>query len=254
MLAPESTDSIHALDRAWSPVGERLRSTQEPLVVLFSGGVDSGAIAWELRTHASTCLHTIGREGSGQLRDAFDAARAIGLPWTGESVDRDTVDRTTRRVGALLAGADRTATSVRTSLALAISRAPAGTLVCGQGADELFGGYAHFRGLAPAEAVARSTADLTRLREVDWPRTVEIARALGRVIEAPYLDPGFVTGVLGLPAEERLRSDPPKSLFRRWARTRGLPGSIADRPKHALQYSSGVDRLLDRSGALRRDR
>lgn len=228
-----------ALDRALSP----WNGTTDPITILFSGGVDSGLLAWELRRRPSTDLFTIGTEGSSDLVAAGSAARAIELPWSRAVITPADLAASTDRHSADIEGLAATPRSIFLSLAIALERTPARSVLCGQGADELFLGYAHFRGLDPAHCASRAAADLERLQVEDWPRTLRIAERVGRRIHAPFLDPGFVREAASIPLEDRLPTSESKGWWRAWARARGLPREIADRPKRALQYGSGIASL-----------
>jgi asparagine synthase (glutamine-hydrolysing) len=143
-----------------------------------------------------------------------------------------------------LAGISPVSRIVLLSLAIAIGQASPPRLVCGQGADELFLGYAHYRNLGGAEAERRSREDLLRLRVTDWPRTQRIAAKSGKEVVAPYLSPEFEESARRVPVDLRLPGDLPKRFFREWAIERGLPPELAGRPKKAVQYGSGVDALV----------
>jgi len=239
-------DSLDAgLEAALGP----LRRSELPRTVLFSGGVDSSLLAWELRTHRALHLLTVGTRGSPDLEAGASAASVLGLPVRSAEITPDVV---ARLVGALerpLAGLDPVGREVLIALAVGIDASSTRLVVAGQGVDELFLGYAHFRGLGPERAAERAREDLDRLLLRDWPRTVEIAELLGHEIVAPYLAPPFRDVAEGIPIERRIPAPEPKSLFRAWARHRGLPERIAMRPKRALQYGSGIGRLVRRRRA-----
>jgi asparagine synthase (glutamine-hydrolysing) len=237
---------IDRLDSAFVRAMTPWRAAAEPLVVLFSGGVDSSLIAWELRGHQPTSLATVGTEESSDLVAAEAGARLLGLPWTPAIVSDAEVRAVAEKVEPELAGLTPVRRSVLLSFATAVRYAPPGTLLCGQGADELFLGYAHYRGLAASEADRRSTEDLDQVVADDWPRSVHAARRLGRTVQAPYLDPEFVAAARSVPIEARLPAPETKRYFREWARHRGLPEPLVTRPKRALQYGSGIDRILRR--------
>jgi asparagine synthase (glutamine-hydrolysing) len=220
-----------------------------PKVLLFSGGVDSGLLAWELRTEARLTLVTVGLQGCADLAAGELAARELGLSWepkTFRDVDALEMDRT---IAPETRGLPPTARSVDVAFALAVRYAPPGLLLCGQGADELFLGYAHFHGLSEQAAGQRAVEDLGYLLREAWPRAQRIATTLGREVVAPYLDPEFRSVAESIPLPERLAGPEPKGAFRAFARRQGLPEPIASRPKKALQYGTGVDRLLRRSRA-----
>lgn len=235
------------LDRALAASLAPYRSGRDELGLLFSGGIDSALLAWELRKRPGLRLFTVGTEGSPDLRAAALAARVLELPWEGAVVTAGEVETIARRVAPELAGTASVARSVLTAFAVAVARAHSVRLLCGQGADELFLGYAHFRGLDPAEAARRAREDLERLRKEDWPRAQRVAARLGRSVDAPYLEPGFVLAASGIPLPLRMPGSEPKALLRAWAVHRGLSAELAQRPKRALQYGSGIDRLLRRA-------
>jgi asparagine synthase (glutamine-hydrolysing) len=235
-----------SLDRAWGATCSGWKEGTGPLVVLFSGGVDSGLLAWELRSHPDCTLHTIGVVGTPEWEAARSAASALGSRWTHAPVDSETVLATAARIATEVRGLSPTLRSVQVAVALALASAPPGEILCGQGADELFLGYAHFRALGGSELARRARSDLERLVESEWPRTVRIARGLGRSVSAPYLAPAFVSAAGEIPLAERAPAPEPKHLFREWAVHRGVPRLIAGRAKRALQFGSGVDRILSR--------
>ncbi len=242
-------DLFAPLDRAFDAGLVRRHSAPGARALLFSGGVDSTLLAWEFRTRPDLRLVTIGVAGSPDLRAAESAAREIGLPHAAVEITDREIFAVEADLREELPRENMVVRSVLVALALAIRAAPAEELLCGQGADELFLGYAHFRGLGASEAAARARSDLARLLEDDWPRSERIAHRFGRRLRSPYLDPGFIAAALAVPIDRRLPGDMPKAFFRAWAEHRGLPPSLARRPKRAMQYGSGVDRLLRRRPA-----
>ncbi|MCI4355904.1 MAG: asparagine synthase-related protein [Thermoplasmata archaeon] len=212
------------------------------VTVLFSGGVDSTLVACAAGRYTAPRLITVGVSGSGDLRDAESTAGMLALPWSGTTVDLAEVQGVLRRTG--LTGEAEPRRSVLVALALALDVPSPGPRLVGQGADELFGGYAHFRGLNEPEAERRRTSDWRKLVEVDWPATIDLARAAGVRLVAPFLD----AAVSELALAQRLPfidgSEPTKPLLRAWAKHRGIPESVADRPKRAIQYGSGIAALV----------
>lgn len=194
-------------------------------------------------------LSTVGLEGSHDLSAAEEAASGLLLPWVPRVVTAEEVLLMARQLETETSGLSPTARSVEVAFALAVHAAPPGVVLCGQGADELFFGYAHYRGLDDDGARRRGRADLRYLLTEAWPRSRRIAAALGREVVAPYLDPEFISAVEQIPLAERTAGPEPKHAFRSFAQRRGLPESIALRPKKALQYGTGVDRLLRRAEA-----
>lgn len=235
-----------AMDTALETALTRLRAGRSDLAVLFSGGLDSALLAWELRSRPRLTLSTVGTPHSPDLASAEAGAAVLGIPWVPETVGDPEVHELAREIEDETRAIPPVARSVQVAFALAVQRAPVRGLVCGQGADELFLGYAHYRGLSTVDARLRSERDLDRLLRDEWPRSQRIAHRLGKTVEAPYLDPGFIEAALRVPIALRLPDPVPKAFFRNWALHRGLPRVLAQRPKRALQFGSGVDRILRR--------
>ncbi|MCI4331125.1 MAG: asparagine synthase C-terminal domain-containing protein [Thermoplasmata archaeon] len=231
------------LDRAV----ERNSATEGGCCVLFSGGIDSGLIADAAARFGGATGITVGVESSEDVR----WVRCLPPGWPSGStiriVTHAEVRATAELVGPLLDGASPLERSVAISLAVALQSSTRERVLCGQGADELFLGYAHFRGLSPAAALARSASDLSSLVDREWPRSCRIASALGRDLRAPFLDPEVIAESQRIPIEQRLPGVETKGLLRSLARARGLPELICGRPKKALQYGTGFDRLIRRA-------
>ena len=244
-IDPQVESALFArLDSAFEVATAPWTRTGAPCTLLFSGGVDSGLLAWQLRQNLKVILSTIGGRGSPDLTAARDSAALLGGSWVPSEVTEAEIRVVAGQVQPEISDLPRTGRSVLIALATAIGRASPGAVLCGQGADELFLGYAHFRGLGAADAASRSETDLRQLLERDWPRSQRIADRMGRTLVAPYLHPRFVEAARSIPVEHRLAHPTPKWFFRAWARHRGLPAAIAGRPKRALQFGSGVDRWV----------
>ena len=240
-LAPSELESLdRALDSSLRP----LRGGDAPVDVLFSGGVDSSLLVWELRNLPSLGLITVGLEGSADLDAARSAAGRLGRPWEPSVLTPAELDRLVPTISDELDGVSPTGRAVLVSLAAGLARSKAARVLCGQGVDELFLGYAHFRGLSPREAETRARLDLRRALDEDGPRAERVARRFGRTLRAPFLGPEFVAAAGSIPIERRLPGALTKECFRAFAQHRGLPAAIAERPKRAIQFGSGVDRWL----------
>jgi asparagine synthase (glutamine-hydrolysing) len=213
--------------------------------VLFSGGVDSALVAVAASAGAKVQLLTVGRAGSPDITAAESAAQLLRLPWSARVVEDAEISAAMQRYG--LRSEPEPRRSVLVSFALAFGAEAPNPWLVGQGADELFGGYAHFRGLSEERFRERQTDDWRRLVELDWPATQALAHVQGRVLGAPFLDEPFAARARTLgtsvSADTAVLTKP---ALRAWAERRGVPRSIAERPKRAIQYGTGISATVRR--------
>jgi asparagine synthase (glutamine-hydrolysing) len=237
-------EQFRALDAAFDRALDAALEGVAHASVLFSGGIDSALVAEGAARRCEIELVVIAAPGGRDPIAAEESARLLGLPLRIVPISA----RDLELVGAAPEGWPRTlhepARSVQMALRLAAGSTTYARVLTGQGADELFGGYAHFRGLPEAQAEGRRRLDLERLTSVDWPLSCRIAQGIGRDLRSPFLDAAFLRAARSLPIPPTPRSGPTKLFLRRWALHRGLPAPICDRPKRALQYGSGVARLV----------
>lgn len=249
-------EEVARLGRALTQALERALEGQETISLLFSGGLDSSLLAFLAKRWVEGSggrqmeLVTIGVPGALDLSQAGEAAGLLGLPWRPTTVQAADVRAAKEEVARLLGqkfpgrSFGGMPLEVQTGLALGLRASSYATVLCGQGADELFLGYAHFLPLREQALLHRYREDLRRLVEEDLPASHVLAGAAGHQLVAPYLDPAFVERVERVPLELRRPARVPKGLLRVVGHRLGLPGKLADRPKKALQYGSGVHAAL----------
>jgi asparagine synthase (glutamine-hydrolysing) len=238
-VAPEIADRLREATRS------ALRDAT-PVTVLFSGGLDSSVIAWFGRELPGVELLTVGRPGSPDLPSGESAAALVGLPWRGRTVDDEMFRSAVERWESTLGPLPEPRRSVLWALGLAFVACGPTHAVLGQGADELFGGYAHFEGLSPAAAVERSESDWGRLVDRDWPSTQALAKEVGVRVSSPYLDARVSGYIRSLGVESRGFGGARKALLRQVGRLSGLPTPLVERPKRAMQYGTRIARDLKR--------
>jgi len=245
-----SRSPVENLVPLWSEALHRVVGERSRLSVLYSGGLDSSMVAWGVRDLAEVELVTIGVPDSSDLVAAKEGAHALKLPWVHRAIDRHDVERILLADRPVFVGRTRISRAVLVSTALALETATTDRVVCGQGADELFLGYAHFEGLSSAQATKRREEDLGQLLAEDWPRSVLLAERHGKSLASPFLDSAFRECVESLPVDDLRSGSERKPALRDLARRLGLPAGLAGRPKKAFQYGSGVDKLLRSMGPV----
>lgn len=113
----------------------------------------------------------------------------------------------------------------------------------GQGPDILLAGYFKYRGLAQQELRSAILRDLPLLK-VDQQRDGIIAKKWGINLVNPYLETEFIDFALTIPQELLINQGQEKYLSRQLGKQIGLPEEIVNRPKKALQYSTGIQKLI----------
>ena len=113
-------------------------------------------------------------------------------------------------------------------------------LMCGQGADELFGGYARFRAEDAKYDLEKEVSDLVnRLPD----RENKIAKEFGLELACPYLAESVIVAAEEYSPQERIGKIG-KEPLRKAALEMGLPKEIAQRKKKAAQYGSGSQKAI----------
>ena len=245
-------DRIRAVDggAGTADPGSSTDDADNHIAVAFSGGVDSAIVAAGV---PDAPCYVAGFEGCHDVVAAREAAAVM---------DRDlgvveiTHDDIRERLPDLVAAVGRTnPMDLAIALPLFLVGERAATdgfdrLALGQGADELFGGYAK---VAKAPNDPRVDADTVRgaRRELldtipdQAERDVLALRAAGVEPVTPLLHDDVVTAALALPGHLLVDGDERKIALR--AAARGVvPESVRTAEKKSVQYGTYVARELDR--------
>jgi len=218
--------------------------------VAFSGGVDSATVA----SATGGPLYVAGFPDGADVAAARDAARAFDRPLHVLDLDHADLRRAVRAVARATGRTNPMDVAIAAPLYLVAERAGADghdRLALGQGADELFGGYAKVAnapddGRVDADTVRGARDETLAGLPAQLPRDVLAVRAAGVEPVMPLLDDRVVAAALatppGLLVDERGER---KVALRRVAHDR-LPARVAYREKRAVQYGSRVSRELDR--------
>ncbi|MEF8773730.1 MAG: asparagine synthase-related protein [Halobacteriales archaeon] len=250
LSAPDpETDERAAVDRLTTVLDGALEATP-PTAVAFSGGVDSSLVA----AGTDGPLYAVGFPGSHDLVAARDAARAFDRDLRVVELDADDLREAVPVVARATGRTNAMDVSIAVPLYAAARRAAADghdRIALGQGADELFGGYAK---VAKAPGDPRVDAETVRgaRRETlatlpdQLPRDVLAVRAGGARAVAPLLDDRVIAAALELPERLLVDGRGERKVGLRQAARSFVPARVAYREKKAVQYGSLIARELDR--------
>ncbi|ASI99594.1 asparagine synthase (glutamine-hydrolyzing) [Thermococcus celer] len=212
--------------------------------ILFSGGLDSSIIALLASRYSDVTLYTAGAEGSPDLEWARKVSELLGLPLKERVFDVDDVRDAVPEVIFAIEEPNPMNLAIGLPLYFATGLAREDgcrLLLSGQGADELFGGYAKY-----LENPGLMERDLLELGERNLARDDKIAMLNSVEVRVPFLDLSVVSVALGTPLGSKIGEGVRKAILRKVAVDLGLPREIAERGKKAAQYGSRSQRLLER--------
>ena len=237
------------------------RSTRERVLglkevaVAFSGGLDSSLIAF-LAKKTGLIVHLIfvSLENRSEIECAKKAAEALKLPIHVRLYKEKDVEKVLPRVLWLI----EEPAPVKASIGIpfywtAESAAKMGlkVVLAGQGADELFGGYKRYltdysrQGKEKVrEAIFK---DIMKMHETNFERDSKICGYHNVELRLPFATCRMVEFAVNLPLELKIESSGDterKLVLRRVAKSVGLPEFIANKPKKAIQYATGVSKTL----------
>jgi len=237
-------------------VKQRTRDVKE-VAVAFSGGVDSSLLAQFARMAGLDIrLIVVGVKGRSKTEEAREAAEALELPVTVRDYTINDVGEALRKVLWHIEDAN----PLKVELAIPIYWAAGQAkyegfkvLLAGHGCDELFGGYHAFLERyqeGGVEAVRKAILEsVVGAYELNYQRDEQAASPQGVELRLPYVDRSFIKYSLSIPVEFKIEgpADPlRKRILRKLGESVGLPESIANKPKKAIQYSTGVSWTLRR--------
>jgi asparagine synthase (glutamine-hydrolysing) len=257
-------DWLNDLERLFD---EAVKATCEPkCAVILSSGVDSALVAYAAAKHSEVTGYHVGVTG---CEDTKYAKRITGTaPFRIEHIELsiEDVESAIPRVLAIWPQPDPIDVGVAIpffSASKAASNDKQTITLCGQGGDELFGGYWRYLECI----VDKGPGAVAALMEKDWAgayrdnldRDIAVNKANGCELRFPYLGKGFSDYVRGMPMDLKIRENGDlscdeirgrrfvrKYALKKLAVRMGVPDYIADRVKKAAQYGSGTSKALDK--------
>jgi asparagine synthase (glutamine-hydrolysing) len=225
----------------------RKRIAGKKMGVLFSGGVDSSAVAVVLKSLGVnfTCYTAVLDSGAEDLEWAEKSARALGFRLKAVKVGLENVEKYLKKVVPLIEDSSVVKAGVALPLFIACEEAKKDgvkVVFSGAGSDEIFGGYSRLDfGSLNEDCFYR----LKQMHHTDLYRDDLVAMFNSVELRNPFLDRELVKYALGIPAEYKTRGGVKKFILRQAVSELGL-GDFAFRKKKAAQYGSRFDKAIEK--------
>jgi asparagine synthase (glutamine-hydrolysing) len=248
------SEAIRTLDELFTEAVSR--SVPRGSGIAFSGGLDSALVAHVAKTAGlEPELISVGLKGQQELDHAEKTAKSFGLRLDIGELSSSEILNSLSDVVKTTETTDPVIVGISVPIYFACQKARERGLryiAAGQLGDELFGGYGRFEDIALRDG----TDDLGRemfhsvmaASAKDFDPGDKVAVAAGLDLCCPFAYLPLVEYVLKLPSSLRVNladgKVTRKYILRRLAAHLSLPQNVVDKPKKAVQYSSGVQKVL----------
>jgi len=236
-VAKDYLESVLSLERKLREATEKRTKDSAGTGILFSGGLDSTLLS---------CLSpdilpiTCGTENSSDISFSRKAAGELNLALKEILIDPSMVENALCDVMYACESKNPMDVGIALPLYFAAREASRNTriLLSGNGADELFGGYAKY-----IDAPHLMYDDIKNIAHDNLERDDMVAASQGITLRHPYLDLKVVRFALSLPSDF-LFCGRRKRILADVAQRAGVPSFVYERKKTAMQYGSGVFPIL----------
>jgi asparagine synthase (glutamine-hydrolysing) len=222
-----------------------------PLGAFLSGGLDSSIIAAIARQHMPR-LHTfsVGIEGSRDLDAARQVSRHIGSIHHEYIYSAREVMEALPEIVYYLESFDQdlVRSAIPTWFCARLAAQEAKVILTGEGADELFAGYRHYKDIADPQVLHTELhRSLTRLHNINLQRVDRMTMRHGIEARVPFLDRNVIELGSTVPTVWKLR-DVGGVRVEKWILRKAfedlLPSDIVWRNKEQFDEGSGMVDLL----------
>ena len=223
------------------------RALTENLGILLSGGLDTSVLAFVASRYAPLNAFTVAMQGAPAPDLEYSAlmAKRLRLEHQIHCFDTEEMYRTLPLVIKVLRSFDPM--EIRNSLTVYIGIRVAkesgiGTVITGDGCDELLAGYSFVYGLSKEKL----DLELRKLWSVMSFSSIPLAKSLDTEVKLPYLDPDFKSFSMALDSRYKV-GEKEGQLYGKWilrkAYEKLLPREIVWRVKTPIEYGSGTTTL-----------
>ncbi len=231
------------------------RCLEDRVAVAFSGGLDSSLIT-HIAKKNSECeitLFSIGTENCKDLEYAEKVAATFNLKLNKIILSENEVIETYNKTSAMLK-----LDFLKIGILIPIYKAAEAAslqdfkvMLFGFASEELFIGYDRYykfaeeKGEEELDKLLREEFAALKGREINWAK--KICCKFGIEARFPFYDKKIADLVFSIPVNERMaEKELKKGILREIGKFLGLPELVLKRKKQAMQYGSGVQKILVR--------
>ena len=230
----------------------------ESVAVAFSGGVDSSVVAALARDIGlDVQLISVGLENQPEVMFTKQAAEALGLPLHLQTYSVKELEETLPKVLWLTEEVNPVSACIGVPfywLAETAAKLERPVLLAGQGADEIFGGYqrylTEYKNSGEKAVDEKLLYDVKNAYRANFQRDNQVCTYHGVELRLPFINMDVIQFGLRLPLRFKIKSVEDKlrkHILRKVAHDRfEIPKLLSDKPKKAVQYTTGVTKALQR--------
>jgi len=251
-LALDLTDHLRRVRETVEEAVKKRLLSDVPLGAFLSGGLDSSIIAAVARRHMPE-LHTfsVGIEGSRDLEAARRVARHIGSIHHEYVYSVDEVIEALPEIIYHLESFDQdlVRSAIPTWFCARMAADEVKVILTGEGADELFAGYAYHKGIGDYRALrSELRRSVTCLHNINLQRVDRMTMRHAIEARVPFLDSEVIEMAQTVPPELKLHADGGGRHIEKWILRKAfedlLPPEIVWRDKEQFDEGSGMVDLL----------
>lgn len=217
--------------------------------ILYSGGLDSSLIALLVKNcavNADITLYTVGTTNSYDLKNVTHASKLLDMDLKTIEISSGEILEAVPQLKRIIESSHPVKISFELPLFLSLSRVKEDFILSGQGADELFGGYARYLKMDRKRLKEALISDVDSLIGDDIKMDHRIAEHFHKILRMPYLNEDVVKKAIRVPVEYKVNNGERKIILKKIALALGLPATLVNEEKKAAQYSSGILKALRR--------